>query len=629
MRGWRGVPVMAVGLALGACHEPVPTPSVGTGSSSSSGVASPGSTTSGGPVGGTSTTSSVDGTTAGSTTTPMLDLIVPTFDVGRGMEGNACSDDLMQVLDVRTGDVVATCPPDQGCSLGFCVPACSAAASADGSVGCEFIVPTSPFYGNGNPAIPQSGPCHALLVANPWSRPAQLELSRDGMPYDAALVGRIPMGIGAATVYAPLPPEGVPPGQVAVIFLAHRPGVVNGTSLECPVAPAVLEDTAAHGTDMGVAFEVHSDTPIQVYDIIPYGGGLTYLPSASLLVPTSAWGDAYVVLSPHFPEGDEWVLAVAALDDTTVSIRPTVVVTPGPIVVPPPAMVTDYTLDAGEVVQWQSVADPVGSVITSDKPIGVMTGDTYLRVNTADAPGSGRDSAHQMIPDVNALGTEYVGGGLFSRLPGFMPESVRYRIVGAVDDTVLQWDDQPPFAPGSLDAGESFDFESREFFSVRSLDDERPFALTQYMSGSLSGQPGCAGQVGPCSLGDDDWVTLVPPQQFLRSYAFFVDPTYGTSTLVFVREAGEEGFADVELACMGVVTGWESVGDAGRFEVAHVELYRGEVGAEPACETGQHFASSEGRFGVMVWGTDDQASYGYPAGGTLQSLNAVDLDPAG
>ena len=66
---------------------------------------------------------------------------------------------------------------------------------------------------------------------------------------------------------------------------------------------------------------------------------------------------------------------------------------------------TDYELDAGEFVQWQSVQDPVGSIIAADRPIGVFTGNTYLLVTTADAPLSGQDSAHQMIPDVNAPGT--------------------------------------------------------------------------------------------------------------------------------------------------------------------------------------------------------------------------------
>jgi len=573
---------------------------------------------------GSTTTSSVDDTGPG--------LDIPIFDVGGvsdlGTGGPVCSSDLKRVLDGGTGVLLETCPPDEGCLQGQCVPACLAAAGADGSMGCEFLVPTSPFFANGNPAAAQSGPCHALLVANPWDRPALLELSRDGMPYDVDMVTRVPDGIAAATVYDPLPVSGVPSAQVAVVFLSHRPGVNNGTTLECPITPAVLADTAAHGTEQGLAFSLMSDTPIQVYDIIPYGGAPTFLPSASLVFPSTAWGDAYLALTPHEPDGSEWMLVVASEDATTVSFQPTIAVTPGGIANPPPGMVTDYMIDAGEVLQWQAPGDLVGSVLTADRPIGVFSGNTYLQVGTADNPSSGRDSAHQMIPDANALASEYVGAGLFSRLAAFAPESVLYRIVGVVDGTTLDWDPAPPVgAPIEIGAGEFVEFETRDIFSVNSQDEDHPFSLSQYMSGTLSGQPGCLAVPGNCSLGDDEWVMLVPPAQFLEAYTFFVDPTYGTSTLVFVREAGAAGFSEVDLECMGTIGDWQPVGTAGLFEVAHVELYRSGIGMVPACETSQHRAQSEGSFGVVVWGTDSAASYGYPAGGNLQTINQIDVIP--
>jgi IgGFc binding protein len=258
-----------------------------------------------------------------------------------------CSSDLKRVIS-DTGVVLETCPPDQGCLAGMCVAACAAAAGAKGSTGCEFTVPTSPFYGNGG-VVSQAGPCHALLVSNPWDRPASLTLTRGGDAYDVEDVTRIPSGIGAGASYDDLPNSGLPSGQVAVVFLAHRPGVNNGSSLECPIPPAVLEDTAPNGTDDGTAFELVSDTPIQVYDIIPFGGAASYLPSASLLFPSTAWGDSYLVVSPHADTGSEWMLAVARENGTTISINPNVAITAGSIANPPANMVTDYDLDAGEI----------------------------------------------------------------------------------------------------------------------------------------------------------------------------------------------------------------------------------------------------------------------------------------
>jgi len=201
--------------------------------------------------------------------------------------------------------------------------------------------------------------------------------------------------------------------------------------------------------------------------------------------------------------------------------------------------------------------------------------------------------------------------------------------VGVVDGTVLAWDPAPAGAPVTLDRGQVVELETREAFSVAAQDDAHPFSLSQYMSGTLVGQPGCSGAPEPCRLGDDDWVMLVPPAQFLRAYSFFVDPTYATATLVIVRQADAAGFHDVELACMGIIGGWQPVGEAGRFEYAHVELYRGGTALVPACETSQHRARSDGGFGVVVWGIDRAASYGYPAGGNLHAINQVDVGPAG
>jgi IgGFc binding protein len=607
-----------------------PTSTTDASSSSSSSSSSEGSTGAATSVA-DSSAGDADESSTSSAGPPLYFDVGQVADMGVPPKGGAvCSSDLKYVVDGDSGAIIEACPNDQGCLAGECVGACVAAAGSDGSTGCEFTIPTSPFYANGMAGASQAGPCHALLVSNPWGRPAQLELSRGGEDYDIEVVTRVPSGIGATTVYDDLPNSGVPNGSVAVVFLSHRPGVNNGTTLECPIGPAVLDDTAAFGTDAGVAFELTSDTPIQVYDIIPYGGASTFLPSASLIFPNTAWGDSYLVAAPHAQTGAEWMLAVARDDDTTITIRPTAAITPGTISTPPVAVATDYTIDAGEVLQWQSVGDPVGSIINADRPIGVFSGNTYLRVTTADDPVSGQDAAHQMIPDVNALGTEYVGGGLFSRLAAFAPESVLYRIVGVVDNTDLSWDSDPPIgAPTSLEAGEVYEFETRDFFSVRSQSDDFPFSLSQYMSGTLSGQPGCGSSPGVCQLGDDEWVMLVPPQQFLRYYAFFVDPTYGTSTLVLVRVRGATGFADVDVECMGNVEDWMPVGDSGEYEVAHVELFRSSMGMHPECETSQHVASSDGDFGVVVWGTDSAASYGYPAGGGLESINGVILDPAG
>jgi hypothetical protein len=301
---------------------------------------------------------------------------------------------------------------------------------------------------------------------------------------------------------------------------------------------------------------------------------------------------------------------------------------------PAPAnAVTQFTIGAGEILQWLS-ADPTGAVLQSSQPIGMWTGSTYLRVATATSPSAGgQDSAHQQVPHVGALGHEYVAPSVVTRRASLQPESVPYRVLGVVDGTQLTWEPSTPAgAPTQLSAGQVVEFETTEMLVVRSQDEDHPFAVSQYMPGAIDmDRPGCS-PTPPfpglnCGLGDEEWVVLQPPAQFLQRYVFFTDPTYATTNLVITRVKGGQDFADVTVECLGVVTGWQPVGNTGDYEVAHVDLIRGTTGVTPDCATSRHEAFSDGAFGIVVWGTDYYASYGYPAGGNIGTINDVVVIP--
>ena len=93
---------------------------------------------------------------------------------------------------------------------------------------------------------------------------------------------------------------------------------------------------------------------------------------------------------------------------------------------------------------------------------GVYTGNTYLFVATADAPGGGgSDAAHQQIAAVTALGSEYVSPGVPTRRQDMGVESVVYRMVGVVDGTTLTYDPlPPPGAPTTLNLAQVAEFET-------------------------------------------------------------------------------------------------------------------------------------------------------------------------
>jgi len=389
----------------------------------------------------------------------------------------------------------------------------------------------------------------------------------------------------------------------------------------------------ATASEAGVAFELESDVPISLYDILPYGGAQSYLPSASLIFPSTSWGVNYLGLAAHASSMQQWILFVAREDDTTVGVLTSTASTASSsISVPAPGVLQNYVLDRGQYIQLSSESGNYsGAILESDKPIGVYTGDTYLNVATADnGSGGPQDSTHQQIPPIKALAVEYIGAGIPTRLASLLEESVLYRVTGVVDGTALAWEPAVPAgAPTSLAEGEAVEFQTRDRFVVKSQDVDHPFSLTQYMSGDISSCIGGCFDGGwscqPGGQGDTDWIVLVPPAQFFNSYTFFTDPTYGVTAVSLVRVKGDDGFADVDIACHGTVTGWSPVGSAGVYEVAHVTLYRGGIGDVAACETSQHSASSELPFGLVVWGTDRDASYAYAAGGGAAQINDVEI----
>ncbi len=410
-----------------------------------------------------------------------------------------------------------------------------------------------------------------------------------------------------------------------------------GFPLTCPKAPALPMDAAISGTGQGQAFHLKSDQPIVAYDILPYGGATSFLPAASLLFPTTAWGSNYIVYGPHPAGGGElFMTLIGKSDGTTVTLNPKQTLAGGGGLAPATAGTANtFMINAGQTLQWIGSGDPSGAILQSSAPVGVVTGTTYLSVVTANmTSGGGEDSAHQQIPHINALGNEYVGPGLVTRVASMAPESVLYRMVGVVDGTQLTYDPPVP-GPATLGVGQIAEFQTATAFTVTSQAADHPFGFTQYLAGAdATTRPGCA-PTPPfagltCGLGDEEWVNLLAPAQFRNHYSFFTDPTYATTNLVITRIADGSGmFSDVTIDCLGApVTGWMPVGSSGKYEVAYVDLVRGTTPVVAACGSSRHLADSKGNFGIVVWGTDYYASYGYAAGGNLSAVNKVVVPPS-
>ncbi|MBK7826963.1 IgGFc-binding protein [Nannocystis sp.] len=546
-------------------------------------------------------------------------------------EEKLCSADLHAVVNGQ-GELLEMCGPTQGCANAMCIDACDAAAQSQANFGCAFIVPTPPAY---PPALP---PCFAVFLANTWGYPAKIELKRGGVALDISSAARLATPGVAPKDWPPLPAEGVPADSVGVLFLSSDPNSImpeNQVKLSCPVKPAVDASTVIKGSGRGAAFVISADIPLTAYDILPFGGARSHFPSAELLFPTSVWGLNYVTMAPpagtHKPPGPMWLQIVGLEDGTKVELQPTADLLAGPNLLGVTAgQIVAFDLGAGEVLQWelpQTPKDPSGSLLLSDKPVGLYAGSRFLRLQPVPAPGG--EAAHQQNLAVTALGFEYVAAPYETRRKDLAPEDVEYRFVGVVDDTELVYDPAIPGAPTMLARGQVVDISTKDAFRVRSQDPKHPFALSQLMdTANLPGgsRPGATAPGFGMLLGDEEFVIVLPPAQFLQRYAFFTDPTYATTNLVLTRVKHADVFSPVTIDCLGEIGGWKPVGQDGVFEVTTVDLVRADIGVN-GCKNGHHVAESKGPFGLVVWGLDSFSSYAYPAGGSASALSDVIVTP--
>lgn len=544
--------------------------------------------------------------------------------LGNGPDGGGgCSSDLHDVLD-PSGNVIMHCPDDQACADGQCIGSCAAVAKNHGNVGCDFIASTPMFQ----PYSTQ--PCWAAFVSNNWPKNVKIKVSWAGQPLDATQFTRIPNGNPDPTTWPTLTSAGLPPGQVGVVFLSNDPFSKNGGNwLNCTVPAAFNHATELTSTGRAQSFHIETDYPVSAYDIMPFGGAKSFLPGATMLLPTTAWGKNYVAAFPPITVvqflgsvgGPITMQVTAAQDNTTIKILPKDDFQGAMgVMAAPRNQQTSYTLNAGEMIQWNLWSDKVsGSVVESDKPVSVMTGSAELCISSKTSPqGGGCDSAHQQIMPVSAMGFDYGIAPFVTRRMDLQEESIPYRFVGAVDGTNLNFDPPIAGAPSSLAQGEMVNFEAIGAFHVSSQDKNHPFFIAQSMPGGLvtgGSRPGWTVDIGNNGLGDEEWLAMLPPQQFQSKYVFFTDPTYGTTNVVLTRTGSE----DVTVDCLGTVNGWKPIGN-GTFQYAQVDMLRGGTGA---CKNGQHTAESKGRFGLVVWGTDTWSSYGYPAGGSVAPINDV------
>jgi hypothetical protein len=366
-------------------------------------------------------------------------------------------------------------------------------------------------------------------------------------------------------------------------------------------------------------------------------------------LPTSAWDTNYVAVTSYAKSGvligKTSIDVVARDDDTHVTIKPSVDIEGSPDVLPSPAgQPTTYTLSRGEYVQLSQFADLTGSILQSDKPVGLFGGSTCMNIPIT---ASAADTGQQQIPPVRALGHEYVAVRYRARVPPPMEppqseEEVPWRLVGAVDGTTLAYEPSTPDgAPTTLARGQLVEFWNPGQFVVRSQDRDHPFYMSAHMTGGgYFASPRTQQLFQYEGQGDPESINVVPADQYLDRYVFVTDPTYPETNLVIVRAPDKSGaFADVTLDCLGTVSGFVPLGG---YEYARVDLQTGKFQDVGGCSNGLHVMKSARPFGLTVWGwgsnvtgtniaTDptysQYVSYAYPAGMSVRAVNQVVVPP--
>jgi hypothetical protein len=296
---------------------------------------------------------------------------------------------------------------------------------------------------------------------------------------------------------------------------------------------------------------------------------------------------------------------VALQDNTIVEILPVAdIVGSGTVQAATANKQQNYALSKGQVLQVTQKADLTGSVVQSNYPIGVWGAHTCMNIEPTSAYC---DSGHQQLAGIRGIGSDYAAVRYKNRTS--TDETPPWRILGVVNGTQLTFDPAVSGAPTTLAQGQLGSFTAAGPFRVKSQDDKHPFYFSAHMTGGAAFN----------SLGDPEFVNVVPAKSWRNAYTFFTEPAFPEASLVVVRSSGSGGFKDVKLDCAGTLTGWTAIDGANLFQYARLDLSTGSFTGQNGCDNGVHSATSTGPFTITAWGWGNSATQTYSVSYALPS----------
>ncbi len=541
-------------------------------------------------------------------------------------------------------DVVATCDAANGdlCFAGACENACKLSEENRSYEGCEYWAADLD-----NAVVSELGTAAAqqftIVLSNPSELTAQVTVDIFCTAEDAANPA-IGCSEGAAhPIEGPFP---VAPGGLKVVDLDPRE--LDGTS-----SPELNDGPGTFVSKH--AFRVTSSAPIVAYQFNPLDNVDVFSNDASLLLPSSAIGSRYVVLSwpqtialsdvPEENAGQHlrtFLTIVGTHDDTNVKVAlSTDIIAGGGIAAARAGDTIEFVLDQFEVANLETGsfnADFSGSIVESDedKPVAVFAGgeasdvpffDTFaLRLCCAD------HLEEQLFPETS-FGTQFVAVKTPLRTVyvdeagwdvAVVPDEPEFwRIVATREDTSISTSLPPPNDAFFLQRGDVVTFESERDFTVSS---SHPIAFGQFpASQQTTGIPSTVGGVRAPG-GDPAYITVPPIEQWRDEYLFLVPSQYDFDFLLIAAPATADILYDgMPLDLILPRCEYEPIGfvDDTEYLAIRCPLSMPMPGDEGLQDDGVHTleAVNGEPFGLVVYGWDSFVSYGYPGGTNVDLIN--------
>src|SRR5690554_217732 len=491
------------------------------------------------------------------------------------------------------------CGSGEVCDGGVCVSGCNSAIGEKSNIGCQYLTMRL------NQASGIRTLAHTVVVSNPGDEVVTVNVSSPGI-----------------TSFN-MPDRQINPRQSTII--------------DFPTSPMISQAGLSNQI-----YVINSSKPVIATQFAPLNnpGIGSETSDASLLLPTNALGNEYVVLNWQGPAGfgsfqpaGTYIDVVAIQDNTVVQVSGPTALSAGSLGSMAANSSQSFSVPRNQVLHlaenggfMSSGTDVSGTIITSNNPVAVFVGATIVNIPDAPvasnpAPGcastgsactlnagccsgicgydldtrnhkcmdslSAGDHVEQQLFPTDTWGTSYIATPFFKR--GVNDFSI-YRVTAVRDNTVISID--PPvngLASITLGRGQVHQFHSPDAFELNATDS---IMVAQFMIGGQTSQSG-----------NGDPAFLLPPavQQFRQDYVFLVPDQYAMNFVTLIAPTG----VDIELDGNTIAAStFTPVGGNSSWSHRLVESLSGGV----------HHATAAQPFGVVVHGMDNYISYAFSGG---------------